>query len=276
MSISIWDRSRPLIETVADIEIILPSNAPLSAEILRAAKKLKLVQQPASGTDNIDRDAARALQIPVCNAPEANHIAVAEAALYFILALARRVKAAGRSFEAAKIGLPLGVEICGKTLGVVGLGLSGSLLCKQASALGMKVLSVRSSSGRKEFDELLANSDFVSIHCPLTSRTENLFDEAAFAKMKPGAVLINCARGPIISKSALVQALERGTLAGVGLDVFWEEPWNPADPLFAREEVVTLPHVAGSTREAFARIATIVAENAARIAQNQAPLYRVA
>ncbi len=123
---------------------------------------------------------------------------------------------------------------------------------------------------------LAAESDFVSVHCPLTPSTAGLVNADLLARMKPSAFLINCARGPIVERAALALALEEGRLAGVGLDTFWDEPWDPADPLYRRGDVITLPHVAGSTAEAFARIADIVVENIARIRRGEPLLYRVA
>jgi phosphoglycerate dehydrogenase-like enzyme len=276
MSISIWDRKQPLATAVADIEVILPSNAIVDGTVLRAAKKLKLVMQPASGYEAIDRDTARVLGVPVCNAPETNHISVAEAALYFMLALARKVKGAARVFGNAKIGEPIGIELRDKTVGIVGTGTSGNVLAGICRGLEMRVIGVDSKSSRDDFERLLSESDFVSIHCPLNERTRHLFDRAAFAKMKSGAILVNCARGPIIDKEALAQALASGQLGGAGLDTFWEEPWDPKDPIFARENVVTLPHVAGTTRESYARIADVVVDNVLRVQRGEEPRFRVA
>ncbi len=141
--------------------------------------------------------------------------------------------------------------------------------------MAMTVHSVGSGNTRAELEDMLSRCDVVSIHAPLNSRTRNLFDDAAFAAMKPGALLINCARGPLIDRAALSRALETGRLGGVGLDVFWEEPWDPNDPLFARPDVVVLPHIAGSTHESFARIADIVADNVRRVRRGEPVHYRV-
>jgi phosphoglycerate dehydrogenase-like enzyme len=274
--IDVRDFERPLGAQLADAQVVLPSNGMLDASAIAAARQLLLIQQPAAGIDGIDLDAARARAIPVCNAPGANSASVAEAALLLILALARRLRASERSFEEARIGVPLGMELDEKTLGLVGLGRTGSRLARAAEGLGMRVLSVRSSSARADLHALLAASDVVSIHCPLTSATQGLFGAETIAHMKRGALLINCARGAILDRGAVEHALDTGQLGGLGLDTYWSEPWDPREPLFRRSEVVTLPHVAGSTDEAFARIADIVVDNIGRLARKEELLYRIA
>jgi len=159
---------------------------------------------------------------------------------------------------------------------VIGVGQSGGRLAAAARGLGMEVLSVRSTSGPAELATLLARADFVSVHCPLTPATRGLFDDAAFARMKPGAFLVNCARGAIVERTALERALASGRLGGFGADTYWEEPWDAADPLWARDDVVALPHIAGSSAEAFARNADIVAENVRRAMRGEELLHRVA
>ena len=275
VDIAIWDRREPLVAAVEQVEVILASNGRIDAEVIHAATRLQLIQQPAAGVDNIDCAAAEARGIPVCNAPATNHVAVAEAALFLLLALARRLPEAQRSLAEQRIGVPVGRELRGRTLGIVGMGRAGSALADIARGLGMQVLGVSSSSTEDEFHELLAAADAVSLHCPLTPRTRGLIDAQALARMRPGAWLINCARGPIVDRDALIAALERGHLSGVGLDVLWSEPWDPADPLLARPDVVAMPHTAGSTRESFARIAAIVADNIERVRRGQEPLHRV-
>lgn len=275
-SLRVRDPTRPLPEELRDAEVIVPSNAVIDAAAIAAPRDLRLVQQSAAGYDLIDLAAARARGVPVCNAPGANADAVAELALLLVLALARRIRPAGRTFAEGRIGVPLGRELRGRVLGIVGLGRSGSALARRAEALGMEVVAVRSSSTRAELDALLARADVVSLHCPLSAATRGLLDDAAFARMKPGALLVNCARAAIVDRGALERALAAGRLGGVALDVHWSEPWDPADPLYAREEVLALPHLGSSTEEAFAALADIVADNVARIMRGEAPLHRVA
>jgi phosphoglycerate dehydrogenase-like enzyme len=245
------------------------------ADEIAAAPRLRLIQQPAVGFEGIDRVAARARGIPVCNAPGSNTDSVAQAALLLILALARRMRAASAQFERAIIGGPAGIELTGRTLGIVGMGRTGSRLATATSALGMQVHGITRAGGRDALHALLARADVVSIHCPLSDATRGLFDAAAFAAMKPGALPVNVARGAIIERDALEHALASGRLGGVGLDVFWQEPWNPSDPLFARDDVVVMPHVAGSTEESFARIAAVVAANIRALGDGTALAHRV-
>jgi phosphoglycerate dehydrogenase-like enzyme len=275
-TIRIRDTSRPIVEELRECDVILPSNARIDTQAIAASKNLVLIQQPAVGYEGIDLAAARARGVPVCNAPGGNSVAVAEAALFLILALARKLRAAERSFAGARIGVPLGVELAGKTLGLVGMGGTALGLKQTAAAIGMNVVAVTSKNDRRDFEAMLAGADFVSIHCPLNERTRGLFDRRAFLAMKPGAYLVNCARGPIIDRAALEEALESGTLGGVGLDVYWDEPWDPREAIYARENVITMPHVAGSTMEAFGRIADIVAENIRRVESGELLIHRIA
>jgi phosphoglycerate dehydrogenase-like enzyme len=273
--LAIWDRRGPLEAAVAEVEFLLPSNAPITASVVEAGSRLRLIQQPAAGVENIDLETARARGIPVCNAPGANPVAVAEAALFLMLALARRLPEAQRSFAAPVIGEPVGRQLAGRRLGIVGTGRSGTALAAIARGIGMEVSSIGSRRTDDEWDSFLAAADVVSLNCPLTDATRGLMNDRAFALMKPGALLINCSRGPVVDRGALERALD-GRLGGVGLDVFWHEPWDPADPLFAHPRVVVLPHVAGSTEEAFDGIATICADNILRVTRGDPPHHRIA
>ncbi|MBT8495113.1 MAG: 2-hydroxyacid dehydrogenase [Deltaproteobacteria bacterium] len=268
-----WDREKPQTEAARDADVILPSNGGCSAEVISAASKLRLIQQPAAGFDGIDLEAAGAQGIPVCNAPGTNHVAVAEACLLLMLSLARKVNQARDSFRRAQIGVPLGFELDGKSLGIVGYGRSGRALAERARALGMSVEWVSRSQSSTTWDQLFAASDVISIHAPLTTNTVGLIGAQELSRMKPGALLINAARGRLLDRQAAAQALERGQLGGLGLDTYWEEPWQADDPLFCRPDVVTLPHIAGSTRESFARITTIVCENVRRLQRGAALLH---
>jgi phosphoglycerate dehydrogenase-like enzyme len=274
-AVSIADPSVALAEQLAEVDVALPSNAPFGAHEFAAAPRLRLVQQPASGFEGIDLAAARERGVPVCNAPGANADSVAQAALLLLLSLARRVQAARQAFARGRIGGPVGLELTGRTLGIVGLGRSGARLAEVAGALGMRAEGVRRADGRAGLLALLARADAVSLHCPLDERTRGMIDDEAFATMRPGALLVNVARGGIVDRGALERALAGGRLGGVGLDVFWREPWDARDPLFARDDVVTLPHVAGSTREAFARVGAVLARNARAVLAGEPLVHRV-
>jgi phosphoglycerate dehydrogenase-like enzyme len=271
-----WDARRGLVHAVADVDVLLPSTARITSDVITAAPRLRLIQQPAAGTEIIDCAAASSRGIPVCNAPNANHIAVAEHALCLLLSLARRLPAAQRAFTARECGTPLGVELAGKTLGIVGLGRTGRALAERARALGMHVIALGRGAGEDERRTFYATSHAISLHCPLDRTTEGLIGDREFAAMRPGTLLVNCARGGVIDRAALVRALDTSRVGGVALDVHWDEPADPSDPLYADPRVIALPHVAGSTEESFARIAEIVVENVRRLACGEPLVHRVA
>ena len=278
-AIRCWDRRRALVDEVraAPPDVLLPSNGHVDAAVIAAAgPRLRLIQQPAAGTDAIDVAAAAAHGVAVCNAPGANQVAVAEAALLLLLMLARRWPLARRAFVEAVIGEPLGVELAGRRLVLIGLGRTGREVAARARALGMDVVGATSATTRAALLAMLRTCDAVSLHCPLTPATRGLIDAEALGALPPHALVINLARGPVIDRPALEAALARGHLGGVGLDVFWHEPWDPDDPLFADPRVVTLPHVAGSTREAFARIAALVVANVERLRRGEPLAHRIA
>jgi phosphoglycerate dehydrogenase-like enzyme len=275
-SIRRWDRTSPLASAVADVEVLLPSNAAITPEVIAGAPRLRLIQQPAAGTEHIDRAAAAARDIPICNAPGANHVAVAEAAMFLLLAIARRAPLAARAFAARQIGEPAGIELAGKTLGVIGMGRAGTAMAERARGLGMTVLELGRTATPAERTALFAASDAITIHCPLTPQTRGMLDAAAFAAMRPGVLVVNVARGGVIDRAALSAALAAGRLGGVGLDVHWDEPADPADPIYADPRVVALPHVGGSTVEAFGRITDVVIDNLRRLARGEPLRHRVA
>jgi phosphoglycerate dehydrogenase-like enzyme len=272
-SITRWDLVTPLVEVVRDADVLLPSTAHITADVMAASPGLRLIQQPAAGVECVDRAAALARGIAVCNAPGTNHVSVAEHALFLLLALARRAPLAARAFAAREVGTPLGIELSGKTLGIVGMGRSGSALAERAAALGMHVRPLLRGATTQEQQAFFAGCDAISLHCPLTDSTRGLVGRDALAAMKPGALLVNVARGGVIDRAALVEALPK--LGGVGLDVHWAEPADPADPLYAQPNVLALPHLGGSTQEAFTRITDVVIENLARLERGQTLLHRV-
>jgi phosphoglycerate dehydrogenase-like enzyme len=275
-SIATWDRTTPLASVVGEIDVLLPSNGHVTAEVIAAATRLRLIQQPAAGTEGIDVAAARTRGIPVCNAPGTNHVAVAEHALFLLLALARRAPVAARTFAAREVGVPLGIELCGRTLGIIGMGRSGSALAERARALGMTVIGLGRGATAADRFAFFAASDAVSIHCPLNDATRGLVGAEAFAALRPGALVVNASRGGVIDRAALVDALASDRLGGVALDVHWNEPPDPADPLYADPRVIATPHVAGSTEEAFTRVADLVVGNLGRLERGEPLLHRVA
>jgi phosphoglycerate dehydrogenase-like enzyme len=242
--------------------------AQVTASVIAAAPRLRLIVQYGAGLDGVDKAAAAARGIPVRNVPGVNAQAVAELALFLMLALARRLPLHARSFAGRVIGDPPGTELRGKTLGLVGLGASASALAHIGRGLGMEVLAVRRHpaphpdaswvGGPAELDTLLRRADFVSLHAPSTLETRGLIDAGRLARMKPSAFLVNVGRGDLVDREALFLALREKRIAGAGLDVYWEEPPDPADPLFALENVVATPHIGGASLEAYEAVGTRV------------------
>ena len=266
------DPSRPLEEQVGEAAALIPSMARLTASVIAAAPRLKVIVQFGAGLEGVDRAAAEARGIPVRNVAGANAQAVGELALFLMLALARRLPEHRRSFDGRVVGDPVGSELQGKTLGIVGLGATGRALARMARGIGMRVVAVRRNAGggqdpdaewvggTGDLDRLLAEADYVSLHLPTTPETRRIIDAQRIAKMKPSACLINVGRGDLVDRDALVAALRERRIRGAGLDVYWEEPPDPADPLLAMDNVVATPHLGGLTEEAMARLADRVAE----------------
>ncbi|HET7788463.1 MAG TPA: D-glycerate dehydrogenase [Myxococcales bacterium] len=251
-----------LLRRVREISGLVPTLADrVDTELLDAAPRLRVVANHAVGYDNVDVQACTARGVWVTNTPDVLTDATADLAWALILALARRLREGERLVRAgAYVGwaptMLLGRELRGRTLGILGYGRIGRAVARRAEGFGMRVLFTARGGGAP-FDELLQQSDVLSIHCPLTKETRHLFDAAALLRMKRGALLVNTARGPIVDEAALAAALESGHLGGAALDVFEHEPLvHPA--LVNRDDVVLLPHLGSATyeaRESMARIA---------------------
>lgn len=258
---------------------------------LARAPRLRVVANVAVGVDNIDLAACAARGVLVTNTPDVLTEATADVAFGLILAACRRLAEGDRIVRAGgwtgwTPTFMLGQRVHGATLGIVGLGRIGKAMARRARGFGMHVLytqRTRLAEGleralgvtyAKSLDEMLEYADVVSLHCPLTPETRHLFDAARLARMKPGSVLVNTARGPIVDEAALAAALERGPLAAAGLDVFEDEPRvHPA--LLARPNAVLCPHLGsadGPTRSAMAELAV---ENVRRVLAGEPPLTRV-
>ncbi|KAF5834636.1 D-isomer specific 2-hydroxyacid dehydrogenase [Dunaliella salina] len=267
------DPSIPLHEQVQNAHVLIPTTGAVDGKAINASPNLRLIAQPASGYCNIDIAAARARSIPVTLAPGYNSQAVAEVALCMMLMLARRVDEARAAFQARFIGEPIGSTLHGKVLGIVGMGRVGKCLATAARALGMEVMGTDSKSSREDLVTLLKRSNVVSLHVPLTSTTQGLIGAAELALMRPGAILINCARGPVIDKQALIQALEQGRLGGVGLDVHWIEPADPAECLYRHPRVLALPHLGSVSQEVYQSFASVLFENIIRVREGRELLH---
>ncbi len=242
-----------------------------TAKILEKAKNLKVIGRAGIGVDNVEIPAATAKGIIVMNTPFGNSITTAEHAITLMLALAREIPAADASTQAGKWEKNrfMGVEITGKTLGVIGAGNIGSIVVDRAIGLRMKVIAFDPFLSperakdigveKVELDDLLKRADFITLHTPLTDKTKNILDAAALAKTKKGVRIINCARGGLVDEQALALALDSGHVAGAAFDVFVEEPAK-ANVLFGRANVICTPHLGASTTEAQENVALQVAE----------------
>lgn len=269
------DPALPLAQQVANARVLIPTTGLVDAAVIAAAPHLKLIAQPAAGTANIDLEAAKQRGIPVTYAPGCNDAATAEVALLLILMLMRRVDEARQAFHDRLVGEPVGHDLPGKVLGLVGCGRVGRCLAASAAALGMTVLSTNSSSSREELESLLRQSDVVSLHCQLNASTHGLIGAAELALMKPSAVLVNTSRGHVLDRDALLEALRAGHLAGVGLDVGWDEPDDPADELYRHPKVLALPHCGSATDEVYARMAHVLCHNIQAIREGGELLHRL-
>jgi D-3-phosphoglycerate dehydrogenase len=270
------DRQELLQAVAAADALVVRSRVRVDAAVLEAGPRLRVVGRAGVGVDNVDVDAASRRGVLVVNVPDGNTVAAAEHTFALLLAVARHVVPAAGSLRSGRWERQrfVGVELRGKVLGVVGLGRIGREVAARARAFGMDVLAhdpyltsdaVAALGARpRDLDALLAESDFVTLHVPLTPHTRGFIGRAQIARMKPGAFLVNCARGGLVDERALYEALVGGHLAGAALDVFAEEP--PGDnPLLGLENVVATPHLGASTREAQVTVAALVADYVARV-----------
>ncbi len=254
--------------------IAIRSATKITADVLKAAKKLKVVGRAGIGVDNVDIPAATAAGVIVMNTPFGNSITTAEHAIALMMALARELPAANASTHAGKWEKNkfMGVELYGKTLGIIGAGNIGGIVADRAKGLKMHVVAydpylspdraAELGIEKVELDDLLARADFISLHTPLTNETRNIISAEAIAKTKKGVRIVNCARGGLIDEAALKAALDTGQVAGAAIDVFSEEPAK-ANILFGHEKVVATPHLGASTEEAQENVALQVAEQIA-------------
>jgi glyoxylate reductase len=258
----------------ADAAITLLSD-PITRRVLEANPNLRLIANHAVGTNNIDLEAARELGIVVTNTPGVLTEATADLTMALLLAVTRRVVEGDRQLRAEgrcewdPLAF-LGASLQQKRLGILGMGRIGTAVATRARAFGMEVIGVHRG---EPIEELLATSDILSLHAPLTRETHHILDAAAFAKMKRGSYLINTSRGPLVDENALCDALDRGHLRGAGLDVYEHEPEvNPR--LLAMPNVVVLPHIGSATDEARTAMARIAATNVLLFLRGQEPITR--
>jgi len=287
-----FDSKRPLARQVEKANVLLVRSVPVTREVIDAAPDLRLVQRPGVHLEGVDLKYAAARQIPVCNVPASlTHAGndVAEHVMFLALALAKRYREGLVSLGARRIGTPSTHVLRGKLFGIVDLGRAGSAVVQMARGFDMRVWAVRHtvSVGMREamgldwldthdhLPELLRECDFVSLHVPLNKETEGLIGASRMALMKPSAFLINVSRGRVVDRKALLVALREKQLAGAGLDVFWEEPIVPDDPLLAMPNVIATPHVANMTMESIETVARVAADNIRRVHAGLPPMHQI-
>lgn len=288
LRIVVVDETDKFAEEMRDADVLLHVLEPITAEAIEAAPRLRLIQKIGVGVNTIDRAAAAAHGVAIANMPGTNSQAVAEHALALMLATLRRVvmldaatrRGAGWSLAPEK--LEQTGEIAGRTVGLVGYGEIPRRLAPVLQALGASILYT-ARSPRPEavgtfrtLDQLLEEADIVSLHVPLTEETRGLIGATTLARMKPGAVLVNTARGELVDEAALADALRSGRLAGAGLDVLSGEPVGADHPLFALENLVITPHISWLTPETIARSLGVAFENCRRLAAGEPLLHEVA
>jgi D-3-phosphoglycerate dehydrogenase len=274
--------AKELLKIIGDYDALaVRSETKVTAEVIYAAKKLKVIGRAGVGVDNIDVKAATERGIVVVNSPEGNTIAAAELTIAMLLALARKIPQADHSLHEGRWERKrfLGTQVYGKTLGIIGLGKIGGEVAKRALAFEMHVIAFDPFATETRardlgvtlvsLDDLYQQSDFITIHIPLNEKTRNMISTEQFAKMKEGVRLVNCARGGIVDESALAEAIRSGKVAGAALDVFAQEPPAGDNPLLQLPENVVTPHLGASTEEAQVNVALDIAEQIAEVLANK-------
>src|SRR5512136_305362 len=251
--------------------IIVRRETKLKSDIIEEGKRLKVIGRAGIGLDNVDLQAATKKGVVVMNTPQENAIAAAEHTIAMIFSISRKIPQATASMKAGKWEKKkfMGVELYNKTLGLIGIGVIGTIVADRARGLKMKVIGYDPYLSKEvaekkgvdvvSFDELLGRSDFISVHTPLTDETRNLIDKRAFPKMKKGVILVNCARGGIINEKDLYDAIQGGKVAGAALDVFEKEP-AVGNPLLDLEAVINTPHLGAATEEAQENVSIAISQ----------------
>jgi D-3-phosphoglycerate dehydrogenase len=252
--------------------LVIRSGTKVTSKVVEAAQNLKVIGRAGVGVENVDVEAASKKGIVVMNTPGGNDVTTAEHTISLMMSLARHIPQAVASLKMGKWTREkfMGVELCNKTLGIIGLGKVGRIVAERALGFRMKVIAhdpfVPTESAARlgvevvSLDEIYERSDFITVHTPMTNETRGLINSSTFAKMKTGVRIINCARGGIVDEEDLIQALQEGKVAGAALDVFVEEPPRPDHPLLMMDQVITTPHLGASTGEAQLNVAIAVAQ----------------
>ncbi len=266
--------------------LIVRSRTRPDADLIKAAKKLKVIGRAGVGVDNIDLEAAKAAGVAVVNTPSATSLAVAEHSMALMLGIVRHIGQADRRMKEGEWPKKelRGSELSGKKLGIVGIGNIGALVAARAAAFGMQIIAydpylddqIVEERGAEavSLEELYKEADVISVHLPLTDESRNMVDAAAFAKMKRGVSLLQAARGGVVDEAALLDALNSGKVRAAGLDVFAKEPPDDSD-LVRHPRVLATPHIAAQTAEAQVRAAIDVAEEVANVLLDKELRWRV-
>ncbi len=287
VEVSLGPSPEELLKLIAESDaLVVRSGTQVTQEVIEAGKRLQVIGRAGVGVDNIDVEAATRRGVLVVNAPTGNTLSAAEHTIALMLALARRVPEAYASLREGRWDRKkfVGVEVRGKTLGLIGMGNVGAEVARRARAMEMRVIAhdpyvaeERANSLGVELlslDELLGQADFITFHVRLTSATRDMLNDELLGKVKPGVRIINTARGGVIDEDALLRALDDGRVAGAAIDVYRQEP--PGDiPLLAHEHVIATPHLGASTSEAQERVATDVAEQVLAVLRGEAARYAV-
>jgi D-3-phosphoglycerate dehydrogenase len=287
---NLWKEVPQLEDRVKGIEALVVRNqTQVTASVLAKASDLRVIGRAGTGYDNIDVNAASQAGVVICYSPEENATSVAEHVFALILALARKIPGADRSVKSGgwERKKYYGVELLGKTLGILGLGKIGARVAFRAKSFGMHILAhdlylspthlhvTESGASLVSFDQLLSESDFLTVHLPLTGGTHGLLNAKVLQKMKPTAFLINTSRGEIVVEEDLIQVLKEGRLAGAALDVREKEPPLPECPLYSFDNVILTPHTAGLTHEAQEKVVEAIGEDVDRVLSGRPALRYV-
>jgi len=290
--LTVFDHSGPVEEQLRDADVVVDlGGSATTRKMLDVARGARLWQCLSTGLDHFDLDYWRSKRMPVANTPGPfSATALAECAFMLMLMLARRYPEARQNFASRIMNVPMGSELAGKSLGLIGFGASGREVAKRAVAFGMSVsavdvrpipleeaqhFGVAGIAAISGLEALVSQADYLSLHVPLDSSTRHILDRSRIHQMKPTACVINVARGALIDEEALQEALVEKTIAGAGLDVFSHEPPDPDNPIYLLPNVILTPHIAGSTKETSQRRALAAAENVDRIAEGLEPKFIV-
>jgi len=277
-------REAEMVDLIADVDGAILGLDEVTARVIAAGKRLKVISRYGVGVDNVDLKAATEAGVVVTNTPGTNHISVAELTMGLIISLARHIPQYNSSTKAGSWGRVTGLELAGKTLGLIGLGQVSREVIKRAAVFAMRIL-VHTRYPDAELTEaygveyvslrrLLRESDFVSLHCNLTTERIGLIGEDELRSMKPTAYLINTARGELVDEAALYRALQKGWIAGAASDVFVEEP-PTGSPLLQLENFIATPHVAANTYESIQRMGVMAAKNVLAVLNGERPPHVV-